>query len=138
MPKPRHPLVPLSVLRRELTDEAVRGLGRALGVAGAAGRAVAGEHRAREALARERDVVTTGTRHELERGELRAFDLALASGWAVGAAGREARADEALGRARERLRAAEGEVDEARGRAAAARADADVVERLLEKDAVAD
>jgi hypothetical protein len=132
-PKP-HPLVPLEKLRQEHEDKAVRALGAAVDGAARAERARAEAEARRRDLERQAAETRSAERARLEAGGLRAGDLAQGAAWAVGARARQEQAERAERQAADGVKAAHEEVGRRRQGVGAAKADVDVVKRLLAKD----
>jgi hypothetical protein len=133
--RPKPPaLVPLKKIREEQADRRVRELGSAIdGAARREGELARAEER-RLALEREAAELRAGERDRLETGGLRVADLAQGAAWAVGARVRQEQAEKARREAAEGVQKAREEVGRLRQAVAAAKADVDVVERLLAKE----
>lgn len=99
MRRPRYALEPLAKLRDGKVDEATRGLAAAVTERGAAERARRSAEARRDAHDAAADAVRAGEREALERGELRAGDLALADGWEARVATERAALADAVQRA---------------------------------------
>jgi hypothetical protein len=135
-PKPP-PLVPLEKLRQEREDQRVRELGQALDEVARAERELAQAEARRLALEREEAELRSGERAKLEAGALRAADLAQGAAWAAGARVRQKQADLVHEKASDGAQKAREEVGRLRQAVAAAKADVDVVKRLLAKERAA-
>jgi hypothetical protein len=138
MRPPRYALEPLAKLRDEKVDEAARGLATAVRERDAAERTRRAAETRREAHEAAATEVRATEREALQRGELRAVDLALADGWEVRVAAERATlvADvERAGAAESRAREAE---SQAQRQVAERQADAQVIakDRARWQDAV--
>lgn len=130
MPRsPKYPLEPLRRHRDHLVDEATAELGDAVEAREAADaerrRAEAARRAAEEEAARTREA----ERARLERGELRAGDLAQAEAWGVAVARQASELAGEVARAEARLEGARAEEAAARAALAQKKADAQVVEK---------
>ena len=129
----RHPLHPLADLRDRQAENAAKLLADAREASTRAAQVFVA---AEQACA---DVQTANTeqqqrcRHELNAGQLRAGDLQQAADWSVGAEQRQVVAEQRAEEADASLARAKASVEDARVAAARAKADADVVEELLQK-----
>lgn len=128
------PLVPLEKLRQKREDERVRELGAAIDGAARAERELAQAETRRLALERQAAELRSGERARLETGALRAADLAQGAAWALGARARQEQAEKARQKAADGVQQAREEVGRVRQGVAAAKADVDVVKRLLAKE----
>jgi hypothetical protein len=129
----RYPLEPLVELRDHQVDQAAAGLAGAIAKREDAeeGRRVAEAARAaHETAARQVRVAESGA---LDRGELRAVDLAGAEAWEARVAAESAAVGAAVERARTAEERAQDGESSARGELASRRADADVVGRDRER-----
>jgi hypothetical protein len=129
-PKPS-PLVPLEQIRQEREDQRVRELGAALDEAARAEGERARAEERRAAIEREAAETRASERARLEAGGLSVADLAQGAAWAQGVRARQEEAERARREAAEAAQKAREEVGRQRLGVAAARADVDVVKRLL-------
>jgi hypothetical protein len=123
MRSPRYPLQPLAKVRQQKVDLATKDLGAAVTTKEASVRARRQADLRREHHAREAALVRDAEREALERGELRAGDLARQDAWAL----RVATEADALMASTERAQAAE-----VRARETEREAQAAVVSRTTE------
>jgi hypothetical protein len=129
MRPPRYALEPLAKLREEKVDAAVRGLATAVAKRDEAerGRRATEERRAAHEAAAAR--VRQAERDALERGELRAGDLARADGWEVRVAAERASIAADVEQARSTESRARDAEQQAKGEVASRKADAEVLEK---------
>jgi len=127
MRPPRYPLEPLVEVRKRAADVATRRLSGAVKTREAATRARHAAEEARGEHERASSRVREAERCALERGELRAADLARAETWGLRVAADHARLSEGVERARATEARASDAHLEAQAGASSRRAEADVV-----------
>jgi hypothetical protein len=125
----KYPLDPLARLRAKQVDDATSLLANAIRVRQEAERAEGAAVTKRDVAAEEARVVGDGEQRALERGELRAEDLAWAASWRTRVEVERAELESRLAKAMTQARAAEGSEGTAQDGLARARADAEVVTR---------
>jgi hypothetical protein len=129
MRPPRYALEPLAKVREERVDEAVRGLAQAVAGREAAERSRRAAEAHRETHESAAATTREAERQALERGELRAEDLARAGEWELRVAAERAALLATEERALAAAREARNEEQGARGEVATRKADAGVVEK---------
>lgn len=137
MGTPRHPLKPLHELREEEAEAAARALSEARRQEERARHDEAAALAALEELRVAHEAIRTQEQVALGRGSLRVADLLTASHWEAGARLAAEHATDAATAATDRVREHESNTAERLRATATAQANADAVERLLERAAAA-
>jgi hypothetical protein len=129
MRRPKYPLEPLAKLREQKVDEATRALAGAVANREKAERARAGAELRRASHEADARGLRQAERGALERGELKAADLARAGAWEMRVAEDREKLEAVVKSTREEEKKARQGEAEARADATARRADAEVVEK---------
>jgi len=130
----QNPLYHLAKIRQEKVEAAAKKLSDALTASARAAEQKRASERARDEVTHANLAVERSAQEQLQSGQLRAADLAQQAHWQVGADQRAFDAAHAVQQRQQAAKNADGAAQQARADTAQAKADADVVATLLERE----